>query len=326
VALACLAGWQSFAQDAPFENADQAGNALREATRALAEAQNVPAYVVFADRTLIEMAEKRPATLDKMAGITGVGAKKLDSYGAAFLEVITGAAETLHPARMRLVGKPEGALFDRLAAAVGNLVSDVLRTASGKVAAGGMIGALGQGVTALVAGREELLTEEPRARSKALRDGFIGIGAPEGLAAKVANLFDFDGAVGLAQAARSSGIEPRLLTHAFTDIGTALGLDWAQGTAAHMSPSDVWERLLVSGLARDFQQMRIEFLRRLMQAKAGPKAGNFDPRGAVAEWAARNHQGVAQFRSMIARAQSRPPVGAAMLAQIASQARNLLER
>lgn len=218
------------------------------------------------------------------------------------------------------------ALFDRLAAAVGNLVSDVLRTASGKVAAGGMIDALAQGVTALVAGREELLTEEPRARSKALRDGFIGIGAPEGLAAKVANLFDFDGAVGLAQAARSSGIEPRLLTHAFTDIGTALGLDWAQGTAAHMSPSDVWERLLVSGLARDFQQMRIEFLRRLMQAKAGPKAGNFDPRGAVAEWAARNQQGVAQFRSMIARAQSRPPVGAAMLAQIASQARNLLER
>ena len=128
--------------------------------------------------------------------------------------------------------------------------------------------------------------------------------------------------MGLAEAARTGGIEPRLLTHAFTDIGTALGLDWAQGTAAHMSPSDVWERLLVSGLARDFQQMRIEFLRRLMKAKAGKT----DPRGAVADWAARNQQGVAQFRSMIARAQSRPPVGAAMLAQIASQARNLLER
>jgi ATP-dependent DNA helicase RecQ len=70
---------------------------------------------VFADRTLIEMAEKKPDNLDQMAGITGVGAKKLESYGAAFLEVITGAAETLHPARMRLVGKPEGAVFDRLA-------------------------------------------------------------------------------------------------------------------------------------------------------------------------------------------------------------------
>ncbi len=218
------------------------------------------------------------------------------------------------------------ALFGRLAAAVGNLMSDVLRTASGKVVAGAMIGALAQGVTELVAGREDLLTAEPRARSMELRQGFVAVGAPEALAARVANLFDFDGAVGLAQSAQASGIEPRLLTHAFTDIGTALGLDWAQGTAAHMSPSDVWERLLVSGLARDFQQMRIEFLRRLMQAKAGPKAGNFDPRGSVAEWAARNAQGVAQFRAMIARAQARPPVGAAMLAQIASQARNLLER
>ena len=89
--------------------------ALKARRRALAEAQNVPAYVVFPDKTLIEMAEKKPGNLDQMAGITGVGARKLESYGAAFLEVITGAAEGLHPARMKLVGRPEGALFDRLA-------------------------------------------------------------------------------------------------------------------------------------------------------------------------------------------------------------------
>ncbi len=88
---------------------------LKAKRRALAEAANVPAYVIFPDRTLIEMAERKPATLDQMAGITGVGAKKLESFGAAFLEVITGAAEVLHPARMRLVGTAEGAVFDRLA-------------------------------------------------------------------------------------------------------------------------------------------------------------------------------------------------------------------
>jgi ATP-dependent DNA helicase RecQ len=88
---------------------------LKAKRRALAEAQNVPAYVVFPDKTLIEMAEKKPATLDQMAGITGVGARKLESYGAAFLEVINGAAEGLHPARMKLAGRPEAALFDRLA-------------------------------------------------------------------------------------------------------------------------------------------------------------------------------------------------------------------
>ena len=214
------------------------------------------------------------------------------------------------------------ALFDRLAAAVGNLMSDVLRTASGRVSAGSMVSALAEGVAVLTAAREELLTAEPRARSQELRKGFIAAAAPEALAAKVANLFDFDGAVGLAHAAGETGIDAKLLTHAFTDVGTRLGLDWAQGIAAHMSPSDVWERLLVSGLARDLQQMRIEFLRRLMRSKAGKD----DPLGAVAAWAARNGAAVAQFRSMIARAQARPPVGPAMLAQIAAQARNLLER
>lgn len=214
------------------------------------------------------------------------------------------------------------ALFDRLAAAVGNLMSDVLRTAAGKVDAGAMIEQLSAGVTVLTAAREELLTAEPRARSMELRRSFIAAGAPEVLAARVANLFDYDGAVGLAQTALDTGIDAKLLTHAFADIGTRLGLDWAQGTAAHMSPSDVWERLLVSGLARDFQHMRIEFLRRLMRRKGGKD----DPLGAIGEWAERNAGSVAQFRSMIARAQARPPVGAAMLAQIASQARNLLER
>ncbi len=90
--------------------------ALKARRRALAEAASVPAYVVFPDRTLIEMAERRPATLDQMARITGVGAKKLESYGTEFLAVITGqAAAKPHPARMRLAGRDAGALYDRLA-------------------------------------------------------------------------------------------------------------------------------------------------------------------------------------------------------------------
>ena len=92
-------------------------SALKAKRRALAETAAVPAYVVFPDRTLIEMAERKPATLDQMAQITGVGAKKLESYGALFLAVITGAAAMpLHPQRMRLAGRDAGALFDLLEA------------------------------------------------------------------------------------------------------------------------------------------------------------------------------------------------------------------
>ncbi|THD76652.1 DNA helicase RecQ [Thalassobius vesicularis] len=89
-------------------------SALKAKRRALAEAANVPAYVIFNDRTLIEMAERRPTTLDQMAGVSGVGAKKLERYGDTFLEVITGAAEAVHPQRRKLAGREAGSLYDRL--------------------------------------------------------------------------------------------------------------------------------------------------------------------------------------------------------------------
>ncbi len=90
--------------------------ALKAKRRTLAEAQKVPAYVIFPDRTLIEMAERRPDTLDAMAGITGVGAKKLERYGADFLSVITGEATgAVHPARRKLAGQAGATLYDRLA-------------------------------------------------------------------------------------------------------------------------------------------------------------------------------------------------------------------
>ncbi len=97
-------------------------SALKAQRRALAEAARVPAYVIFNDRTLIEMAERRPATLDDMAQIGGVGAKKLERYGATFLAVITGEATPAeHPARHRLAGREAGAVFDRLLAVQADL-------------------------------------------------------------------------------------------------------------------------------------------------------------------------------------------------------------
>jgi ATP-dependent DNA helicase RecQ len=89
-------------------------SALKAKRRALAEAARVPAYVIFADRTLIEMAETRPQNLDQMARVSGVGAKKLESYGATFLAVITGGEDRPHPARRKLAGRASASLYDRL--------------------------------------------------------------------------------------------------------------------------------------------------------------------------------------------------------------------
>ncbi|MEP3917530.1 DNA helicase RecQ [Ascidiaceihabitans sp.] len=89
-------------------------SALKAKRRGFAETNKVPAYIIFNDRTLIEMAETRPKTLDDMARVGGVGAKKLESYGAAFLEVINGEAEMMHPTRRKLAGRDAGTVYDRL--------------------------------------------------------------------------------------------------------------------------------------------------------------------------------------------------------------------
>ncbi|MEM9498049.1 MAG: DNA helicase RecQ [Pseudomonadota bacterium] len=96
--------------------------ALKARRRALAEAAKVPAYVVFNDRTLVEMAEARPATLDDMVKITGVGKKKLARYGQAFLDVLCADTAQMHPARQKLAGENAAPVFDQLMEAQSRLM------------------------------------------------------------------------------------------------------------------------------------------------------------------------------------------------------------
>ncbi|HEX7781687.1 MAG TPA: DNA helicase RecQ [Sphingobium sp.] len=62
--------------------------ALRACRRDLAKEANVPPYVIFHDSTLREFAERRPSSLSELGEITGVGMKKRDAYGQAFLDVL----------------------------------------------------------------------------------------------------------------------------------------------------------------------------------------------------------------------------------------------
>ncbi|RFC62156.1 DNA helicase RecQ [Fulvimarina endophytica] len=62
--------------------------ALRQKRTEIARLQNVPPYVIFHDRTLIELAAARPRSRTQMADVPGVGEAKLDRYGPAFLSVI----------------------------------------------------------------------------------------------------------------------------------------------------------------------------------------------------------------------------------------------
>ena len=61
---------------------------MREARAGLAKSRRIPAYKVFHDATLKEMAMKRPSNLEELLEINGIGEVKLKKYGKKFLAVI----------------------------------------------------------------------------------------------------------------------------------------------------------------------------------------------------------------------------------------------
>ncbi|MFC6620988.1 NAD-glutamate dehydrogenase domain-containing protein [Novosphingobium panipatense] len=261
--------------------------------------------------TPFELAEEEGAPLAQVAAAFAL-ADRLLGLTALWEKVET--APMAEPARI--------ALFDTVAVAVRGHMADLLRAGAGQLAPSELAARLDKGVTTLSTDTHELLGERTAAHSRRLHAGLVELGAPNDVADEVTHLFDLDGAVGIASLSAEVGIPPRRLVAAFTRLGAGLGLDWAQATAAMMSPSDPWERLLVAGLARDFQQMRLDFLRGLARTKLGKS----DPLAATEEWGRQHKGAIDAFRGVVHRAENTVTISAAMLAQIASQARNLLAR
>ena len=57
---------------------------------AQARDQGLPAYVILHDATLLELARRRPGSTDALSTVPGIGAKKLERYGQALLDVVAG--------------------------------------------------------------------------------------------------------------------------------------------------------------------------------------------------------------------------------------------
>jgi ATP-dependent DNA helicase RecQ len=53
-----------------------------------ARKHNVPAYVIFHDATMREIARRKPESLEELAGVSGVGERKLETYGADIIALI----------------------------------------------------------------------------------------------------------------------------------------------------------------------------------------------------------------------------------------------
>jgi ATP-dependent DNA helicase RecQ len=80
---------KDLADDADLEEADtELLHCLRKLRLQLAKAKGVPAYVIFSDRSLIDMARRKPNTTDEFAEVHGVGAAKLRRFSEPFLAEI----------------------------------------------------------------------------------------------------------------------------------------------------------------------------------------------------------------------------------------------
>jgi glutamate dehydrogenase len=208
-------------------------------------------------------------------------------------------------------------LFSIAAASVRSHLSDVLRAASGETDVAKLCALLEAGVRKISAAATKLIRAEVRNEAAARRDRLIALGASEHIVRGLVRLYELDGVFGIAALAARSGLDELETTRAYTQLGEALGLDWAQQQVARFVPADQWERLLTAGLARDFEQLRIEFLARCR--------GSDIDRG-VADWVEEQKARIDQFRELVARARVEGHVSAPMLAQIAGQARILLGR
>ena len=208
-------------------------------------------------------------------------------------------------------------LFSIAAASGRAHLSDVLRASGGEIRISQLCKLLEPGVRKISAAATKLIRAEVRNEAAARRDRLLALGASEEIVRGLVRLYELDGVFGIAALAARQKVDELSLTRAYTRLGEALGLDWAQQQVARFVPADQWERLLTAGLARDFEQLRIEFLSRC-------RAKDVDT--CVEEWIDQHRPRIDQFRELVTRARSEGHVSAPMLAQIAGQARILLGR
>ena len=208
-------------------------------------------------------------------------------------------------------------LFELAANGIRAHIADILRASDGEMNVMELCKLLAPGLAKVAVAAKDLIKAEVRHEAAARGEQITGLGASHEIVRGLVKLYELDGVFGIAALGSRKGVDELALTRAYIRLGEALGLDWAQSQVRRFVPADQWERLLSAGLARDFEQLRIEFLAR---------GRNEDPEAAVERWVERNAARTAQFRQLIGRARIAPAVSAPMLAQIASQARILLAR
>ena len=252
-----------------------------------------------------ELAEELGTGLDRVAAAF-VAARELFDFRALWTAIDT--AEVAGTVQLDLHLAAIGALRTQMA--------DLLR-AGRDATPSQLVAKLQPGITRLADGLDDLLRPEPKAQLDTYAKALADAGAPSAIAAQLVRITALDGAVGTGLLAADLDLDASAVAAAYTDLGEALGLDWAKNAAAALAPADPWERLLQAGLVRDFEQLRLDLLGRITARGA-------DPRAAATTWQAAHIDAVQRLAALVTRARNGTAVTTAMLAHIASEARLVL--
>ena len=208
-------------------------------------------------------------------------------------------------------------LFDTAGQSIRTHIADVLRAGSGETSVSALVDLLEPGLAKVNAAAHYIIREEVRHESAERKGKLLALGASPEISRGLVKLYELDGVFGIVALAARKQTDELKLAQAYVRLGEALGLDWAMGQIVRFAPADQWERLLAAGLAREFEQLRLDWIAR---------ARGDDLDASVDRWCERHEARLEQFRALVARARASGNVTVPMLAQVASQARILLGR
>jgi glutamate dehydrogenase len=160
---------------------------------------------------------------------------------------------------------------------------------------------------------DRLLRAEPKAQIETIRARLAALGTPPRILSRLATLHAMTGAVGIAALSTDLGIDEMKIAAAYTALGERLGLDWARGAALGIRSQDAWERLLLAGVIRSFETMRLDLMRRIIRPGQSPE-------DVVAGWLEGHRPAVVELRSAVNNARGSVP-SLAMVAHLANVAR-----
>ena len=252
-----------------------------------------------------ELAEEMSVGLDEVASAF-VAARALFDFRTLWAAIDTSAVP----------GPVQLDLHVDAVAALRTQMADLIRS-SGGLGASALVERLRPGVDRMGATVFDLLRPEPRAEIDRMRARLEAQSTPADVSDQLLRINALDGAVGVGLLSSDLGIDEAAAARAYTALGEALGLDWAKGAAAALTPADPWERLLQAGLVRDFEQLRLDLMKRIVEPGG-------DPVASVDSWLAANATSVTRVAGPVSRARSGGPVTTAMLAHLANQARAAL--